>query len=281
MKSRILSIFLLFFLVQASSCHNGRAYERAGVHPYDVVVLGDSNTWIGGDGCNQEKGWTRWFKESFSPTSCRSYARSGATWSNTRLTVHDEADSTDVLGDQNVIYNQVRRLQTSCRRGSQPVPDLILVAAGTNDAWFAQRRPGLLEKTTDEVFADTASLSAMAPSAVLSLAGAVRQDCELLQAEFPDATIVLLTPMQCTAAPAEAIEQVGDIIEECAIRLQVGVVRQDHKGCVRRNEELRQKHNTTDGIHTSVEGAKCMGAMLSEAVQDILARRGKAPTEAD
>ena len=52
----------------------------------DVAILGDSNTWIGGDDCDKEKGWNKWFKDFFRPASCKSYARSGATWTNTEVT---------------------------------------------------------------------------------------------------------------------------------------------------------------------------------------------------
>ena len=45
-----------------------------------VVILGDSNTFIGGDQCDKPQGWNKWFKELANPLSCRSYARSGATW---------------------------------------------------------------------------------------------------------------------------------------------------------------------------------------------------------
>ena len=48
-----------------------------------VAILGDSNTWLGGDQCDQPRGWNKWFKDYFAPASCRSYARSGATLTNT------------------------------------------------------------------------------------------------------------------------------------------------------------------------------------------------------
>lgn len=31
-----------------------------------VVLLGDSNTFIGGDDCDKDRGWSKWFKERFS-----------------------------------------------------------------------------------------------------------------------------------------------------------------------------------------------------------------------
>ena len=66
-----------------------------------VVILGDSNTWIGGDYCDKPRGWNKWFKDAFQPTSIRSYARSGATWTNTPTTQMNTQETTDILGNDN------------------------------------------------------------------------------------------------------------------------------------------------------------------------------------
>ena len=33
----------------------------------NVVILGDSNTSIGGDACDNPRGWNKWFKDKFAP----------------------------------------------------------------------------------------------------------------------------------------------------------------------------------------------------------------------
>ena len=148
-----------------------------------VVILGDSNTWIGGDDCSQPRGWNYWFCQTAKPASCRSYARSGATWTHTEKTVCDTEEYTEVLSDNNVIYNQVNRLKKAYEAGEQPRPDLIIIMAGTNDAWFrfegvkGELRDGRGTKVTD----------------VQRLEGAVRYDCELLRELFPDCRLVLST----------------------------------------------------------------------------------------
>lgn len=112
-----------------------------------VVILGDSNTFIGGDQCDKPQGWNKWFKELAKPLSCRSYARSGATWTHTSNTVYDIEENTGVLSDNNVIYNQVNRLlKETGEEKTQPTPDLILIMAGTNDLWFASKRRRTLGK---------------------------------------------------------------------------------------------------------------------------------------
>ena len=119
--------------------------------PLHVVILGDSNTWIGGDDCDQPQGWNKWFKDVFQPTTCKSYARSGATWTNTPQTHRNTLENIEVLGNDNVIYNQICRLQEAIDSGIQHTPQLILILAGTNDAWFTKARPMALSKSVCKV----------------------------------------------------------------------------------------------------------------------------------
>jgi hypothetical protein len=82
-----------------------------------VVFLGDSNTWIGGDKCDVNRGWNYWVREMLQPTTCRSYARSGATWVHTDKMVRDTEENTAVLSDNNVVTNQIYRLQEAVEAG--------------------------------------------------------------------------------------------------------------------------------------------------------------------
>ena len=172
----------------------------------NVVILGDSNTWIGGDDCDKPKGWNYWFKRFFAPATCKSYARSGATWTNTNLTKYNVEENTGHLGNDNVIYNQVCRLKNAVENGSQTVPDLILIGCGTNDVWFLSKRPQALSKTADQAFAQgDGFITSKRPSQVLTLAESVRYNCEMLMEAFPEAQIILLTPLQTTAVSTDLV----------------------------------------------------------------------------
>ena len=81
--------------------------------PMNIVLLGDSNTWIGGDECDKPQGWNKWFKDLANPLSCHSYARSGATWTHTSLTDYDTEEDTGVLSDNNVVYKKIETLHIS------------------------------------------------------------------------------------------------------------------------------------------------------------------------
>lgn len=227
----------------------------------NVVMLGDSNTWLGGDSCDRPQGWTKWFVDEYTPATCRSYARSGATWTNTVRTIRDVDEYTEKLGDNNVIFNQICRLAVAVSEGTQPVPDLIIISAGTNDVWFQSSRPGALDMTADIAF--TSDISGRSPSDVLTLAEVVRYCCDILQKSYPEARIVLLTPLQTTAVGLDDICRAGDIIEDCARHLGLMFIRQDKDCCVMRAQELRRKQMTTDGTHTSEEGARRNGKLIA------------------
>lgn len=237
----------------------------------NVVMLGDSNTWIGGDDCDNEKGWNKWFKDFFQPASCKSYARSGATWTNTSRTKQNIKEDIAVLGDDNVVYNQIMRLRQAVKDGIQVVPDLIIIAAGTNDAWFQNKRPLVFNDTAEDVFLSADNpITDMEVNKVTTLAKSVRYACELLMESFPDAQIVLLTPLQCTATKLEYIHKAGDIIEECGRRMSISVIRQDYQGCVNRTQELRARRFTSDGTHTNAEGARRNGLFIANQITALL-----------
>ena len=239
-------------------------------HPMHVVILGDSNTWIGGDDCDKPRGWNKWFADVFQPLSCKSYARSGATWTNTIQTRKNPDEDIAVLGNDNVIYNQIVRLLAACDQGIQPTPQLIIIAAGTNDAWFVKKRPRVFAKSADQAFADKRPMTTKKPSQVLTLAESVRYGCELLAQRFPQAQIILLTPLQAVQATTANLKKASDIIEQCGRKMGLGVVRQDKECCVRRADEMKSKRYTTDGAHTSEEGARINGTYLAKRISELL-----------
>ena len=237
--------------------------------PLHVVALGDSNTWLAGDSCTNPLGWITVFKEQMQPASCHSYARSGATWTHTASTKYNPKENIEVLGDDNVIYNQVMRLREDCKEGRQALPDLILILAGTNDTWFSTRRPNAFVQTAKEVCGDKqTTITDLQPHEVQSLAGAIRYNCELLRALNPSATIVLITPMQATKVSEEAIRKTGDVIAECGRLLHIPVIRLDDVG-ITRKQELQHSTYTSDGVHTNLDGARLVGENIKLKVDSL------------
>ncbi len=238
----------------------------------NVALLGDSMTWIGGDSCDVERGWSCHFKRMASPKSISVFARSGATWTNTTSTKIDAEAFSDVLDDDNVVYNQVVRLCRAAASGEAPVPDVIVVYAGANDAWFASRRNGIFDETAEAVVSAPPFDMSVPPSEVVSLAGSVRLSCDMLSRNFPTARIVLVTPTEMVQAPLERVRRVSDIIEGVAKGLHAEVIRADKEVEIRRDVEGAGRHRyTSDGIHTNPAGARLLGGFLAERLGAIVA----------
>ncbi|MBQ7691858.1 MAG: SGNH/GDSL hydrolase family protein [Muribaculaceae bacterium] len=228
----------------------------------DVVILGDSNCWIAGDKCTGEQGWPAWFVKLFSPASCRSYARSGATWTNTPRTRLNTAENIEVLGDDNVIYNQVMRLCEAVEAGEQPLPELIVVSAGINDAWFARKRPQAFGVSAFQAAHSQWCLAGRQPSQVLTLAEAVVFNCQLLRDRFPDALILLVAPAHATVVESKKTTRAGSIIESSGQTMDIATVRLDLLGPIKPAQECKRHLYTSDGVHTSVRGAKAHAEII-------------------
>jgi len=235
----------------------------------NVVILGDSNTWLGGDDCSKPKGWNTYFKQEFAAKTCVSLARSGATWTNTPYTKRNTLEYSVKVTHCNVVYNQIMRLKEQVEKGTLASPDIILIAVGTNDGWFQAQRPGLFNKTAAEALADSAIINKSVGS-ITTLAESVVYGCRILQRDFPDAMVVLMTPMQTIQCKDETIQKIGDIIEECGSNLGINVIRQDKETKIVSAKERLQRQYTYDGTHTSELGAKDNGRLVADKVSEYL-----------
>lgn len=241
-------LFTLLSLFYSPFSHQSSSEE-------DVVILGDSNTWLGGDDCTKPKGWNTWFKEAMKPHSCRSYARSGATWTHTPNTRRDTKENIGSLGDNNVIMNQICRLEEAINEGSQVMPSLILIAAGTNDVWFHSQRPHAFEPTE---------------FSLQSLHGIIDYCCLKLFRLCPEAQIILITPMQTIQADTADIHHAGDIIEARGQYFHIPVIRLDYHSEVKSKNERQAFKYTYDGTHTSELGARSNGNYIAQQVRAII-----------
>ena len=235
--------------------------QGAGVRtPGRIAILGDSNTWAGGDDCSRPEGWSHRFARRFPPGFVRSYARSGATWSHTRSTKVDTLEYTEVLSDCNVILNQIHRLRGVVEANPEAAPSTVIIFAGTNDAWFHNRRPRLLE---DFPHMSDNDLLKASPDTMLSLRAAIRMDIALLRSFLPQARIVLFTPLQSTAPPPGMIESVASIIVEEGRAAGVETLRLDILIPIKAETERQELRYTKDGTHTNKVGAIVVAELLS------------------
>ena len=117
--------------------------------------------------------------------------------------------------------------------------------------------------TTDEAFSsDSQDFGKRTICEVVTLAESVRYGCELLMALCPKTQIVLLTPFQSVQA-GNTIFKVSDLIAQCGHRMGLNVIRHAE-------QEKNRHHLTTDGTHTSEQGAKRVGTFVARQLATLL-----------
>lgn len=255
MKSNLSAVFLLLlgFLYCTAA---DQTYSQSGSMKY--ALLGDSMTWIGGDSCEKATGWSHILKKSGFAHSIGMYARSGATWTNTSKTKKDSSFYSELLHDNNVVYNQAWRLIEDSNNEGFETPDCIIIFAGANDSWFADHRPGIFNDChTDAIFNEDTD-----PSTVTNLYGSVLLVCDLLNSRFPNANLIVVTPLQMSKVSAEAIHYTSDIIDAAASSRGCRVLRADKEAGIRHEIESTSPTYTYDGVHTNSEGANLVGNFI-------------------
>lgn len=255
------------FLTLIGLCLGGSIADlTAGAPGTHVAFIGDSNTWNGGDDVSKPKAWSYWLVKNLVPASARSYARSGATWTNNATTPVDTAAYSEILDDRNVLYQQAVRLIAEARAGRQAKPGLIFICAGTNDAWFRAKRPGLYSETVEQAYARPMTTTTL-PKQATSLASSVRLTLMLLQEAFPEAKIIMVGPLYTTRAPRADIDKVAQTLQQCAERSKVYCVRIERSCGIDPDKEKVKPNLTVDGTHTSQKGAW----QVAQCVYDFMA----------
>ncbi len=216
-----------------------------------IALLGDSLTWLGGDSCSNPTGWSHYLRESGMADTIEVYARSGATWTNTPESRPNIQAYSEVLASHNIIFNQILRIGKRIEDNGGKEPEIIIIMAGTNDAWFSDRFPRIFHEEENAGF--TADFD---PAKFTTLSGSVKLGCRMLKKIAPESKIVIVTPPQNSKVPADAIHHVSDIIETAALRCGAKVARADRECGITHEREVSSPLFTYDGVHTNPEGAR-------------------------
>lgn len=238
-----------------------------------IAILGDSITWLALATVNYNRGWVTHFRVLLKFAELRNYARSGATWSHTANTKYNITEYTESLSDDNVIYNQVNRLINDVDNNGVTAPDFIIILAGTNDAWYPQYRPDAVADTPASVMSDESVwLGVKTIGSLTSIPKAMRYVAEMIWDKFPDAQVVVTTPLQSTAFTTDRRESIADCIKGSAEYLSWAVIEQDKVCDISRIREHQGYYMTYDGTHTSEAGAKMVGEILASQLTALLGR---------
>lgn len=241
---------------------------------YNIVLIGDSITWLSGVNCTDDRGWGKWFKDKFNPQTIKNYAWSGATWSNTENTVATDTEISS-LDDNNTIWQQIRRLIADVNSDLQVTPDVVIIAAGVNDVIGNEAgvRPNVFSKTAEQAFSNRNSyITEASVQTITTLADSVRYGCEMLIQAFPNVQIILATPLQATRGdtPLDKMATARQIIKDCAAFLSANVIEQDKVCGVYYTQEKVGHHNLYDGLHTNATGAKKVGRIIASIVKSMI-----------
>lgn len=235
-------------------CASAATKSPAEIKPR-IALLGDSMTWIGGDSCQNKTGWSHWLHESGIAGEIDVYARSGATWTNTKNTKRNPKHYTELLHDDNVIYNQAIRLIENADTSASN-PDIIILFAGANDAWFADKRPGIFDVPASQ---QPNNQITQQPNSSITLQESVSLVSDMLHLRFPNATLLFVAPLQMSKTDAETIHLVSDIIERTAGEKGWLTLRADKETGITHLQEAKSPKYTYDGVHTNPVGAKIIG----------------------
>lgn len=261
---RLAAIILMSLIGAVSSSILSASARKTG----RIALLGDSMTWIGGDSCQNKRGWSFFLRESGLADFIDVYARSGATWTNTTETNADTEFYSELLHPDNVVFNQALRLVRDVESDASHSPDCIILFAGANDAWFADRRPGIFNSTDTTLSMHYGC--ATIPSSVTSLSGSVALVLDLLSESLPSTSLLLVTPIQMSKVDETAIHCVSDIIEEAAVSRNRPVFRADIEVPITHTTESLSPTYTSDGVHTNEAGARRLADCLLDFISKIL-----------
>jgi len=251
------NIIILLTTLVLFACQMGANAQR-------VAILGDSNTWLGGDHNKGTKGWNHWFCEDLKPDTCLSLARSGATWTNTIRTQLNTKENIGSLGDNNTAYNQLHRLLAD----TLLKPNVVIIALGTNDLWYKSRRPNVFSES--QLDYESEEFLSTPANKLLTLSDCVNFTVRHIHKALPEAKVVLVAPAECIHVKADDLSRLSDSLEELCKQLDASIIRLDKLSEIKADKERIKKEFTYDGTHTSVKGAKSNGIIIAKELRKIL-----------
>lgn len=231
----------------------------------NIAILGDSIS----DVESGENGYGMWidkFRSLASPKSFTDYAVGGAVWtfSSTTQSVSTRSEMT-ASNANNCIGNQFNRLKASVDNNTIATPDLIFILAGSNDA-FQNKTVG----TPSTVFeTDTAQSSDI--TTLTNLCASVRYVVDKINAEYPNARIVLMTPIAFGGHASEfaRLTPIRSAIQECAEYLGIYCIDGCKAGITFHREHLGRKYLISDLAHLTKLGGDLVGKFIFDELSNL------------
>ena len=221
----------------------------------NILTMGDSITAL-----TSNVGWTTYLQLNLIPKSFTNVAVSGATWKDKVGTVYD---GNPVYGGadanvNNVMGNQVQKILN----GTYDIPDIIIIACGTNDDNDAT----VIETqfTSGSAYIDIATVDKK------TYAGAMRYCIETLMVKYPKAQIFICTPIQGAEIIRPAVGQKAkcDTIKNVAERMSIPIIDCNKESGIYGKYETQNVNGRCliDGLHPNSTGGERLGNYISREV---------------
>ena len=204
--------------------------------------------------------WTKYLLEYVNFGGFYNYARSGATWSHLAGTVYNITDTGGVTDANNVIWNQINKFIAD---NNANIPDVFYILAGTND----YSRPVGDPSTVFDGVAMNPD-----PATHTTLSSAFRFCIDLLASTFPEARIIVSTPITRAIANDIVTPVVAETIKECAGHCGAYVVDQySDSGIYGYQESLTHTKISVDNVHPSDPlGHQLLGRFNANEIVSLL-----------
>lgn len=237
-----------------------------------ILFMGDSITALG----TCERGWVKYFNEIIEPSFFMNTAVAGARLSNGEPVEFNgnpqfEGDNTDY--NQNVLLNQIEKIRLARDKGNLDYSDfdLVIIAAGTNDA-FVPKKCNI--ETIEEQFTKNGEVVASKDVDCYTWPGAMRIIYERLKGFYPEAKIYFCSPIQ----GEEKIRGYKDMLYKrnlmkaiCERISDVTFVDTLNCGiCGIYENHWAEGRDLIDGLHPNINGAKKIGEYNARAIKQSL-----------
>ena len=233
-----------------------------------ILILGDSITSLTGS-----YGWTTYFKEYVKAKKVVNIAVSGATWRDREPNqVYDGNPKPSTNG--NVIGNQLQKAINEKEKGNVDFKDfdVVIIAAGTNDSYDStiETNESVEKQFVSAYGAGKYTVVPIEEVDRQTFAGIMRYTYQKLQETYPNAQMVICSPIQECYESYTSIYNKGEHFRYIASRLSVEFWNTRDCGICNlyesptdtidyddpSGEESTVKRDLTDGIHPSESGAK-------------------------
>lgn len=222
----------------------------------NIVLMGDSITY--------EAKWVDYIQKKVSFNTLTNLAVNFATMKNKENTSYNlnvEASN----NDDNVAWNQFNKLVHLTDDEQIPLPDVIITMLGTNDVLRSQNVGTFEDSWLEEKIINKE------PTYNTSTAWGFRYLIELLKHKYPQATIIVCTPIQNGGNYANGLlKTVSEIYKETGGKLGIEVVDQYNECGIYGKDESLYGIYTRDNTHPNDVGGKKQGKYLLSKLIPII-----------